>query len=325
MVSCRQPRAERTTGHKRLWLVRLLVLLGACVTLAGCAATSTSKPAVRPAGGQSALSTATTTVLRNMTVGGMRRSYLAVGPAQPHPHLPLVVVLHGRGVTARQGAVRTGFLPYAERAAADIVYPLGLAQSWNAGHGCCGRAATAGVNDTAFVTEVVTDASRFFKSDPARVYLVGYSNGGKLAFQEVCEHPMTFTSFATYGAAPLATCTNSNAPPIPVLIGGGTNDPLMHSADPPRTATHAVEEAAAQWRVRDSCTADATTTHLGLLTLTTWTDCRAGTAVESALYSGITHHWPTAGPASAPFTTQVGSQAAAAKVMWDFLTQYRRG
>jgi polyhydroxybutyrate depolymerase len=267
----------------------------------------------------------TTTVQRNVTVGGMRRSYLAVGPAKPHSHLPLLVVLHGRGFTAQQESVRTGFLSHAAQGAADIVYPMGVAESWNAGNGCCGGAVKAGVNDIAFVTSVVTDASRYFQSDPARVYLVGYSNGGKLAFQYVCDHPTTFTAFATYAAYPLGPCTNSTAPPVPVLIGVGTRDPLVHSSAPPRTPTHAMEDGAAQWRVRNSCTAAATTTHVGPLTLTSWTSCKAGSAVETALYSGITHNWPTAGRSSIPYTTQVGSQAAAATVMWDFLTRYRRG
>jgi polyhydroxybutyrate depolymerase len=332
MMSWRQLRAERITGHKLLRRARLLILLLACVTLAACAPTGRSNTPVpvslttaRPSADQSALSTMTTTVQRDLTVGGMRRSYLAVGSARPHPHLPLLVVLHGRGITARQDAARTGFLTYAEQGAANIVYPMGFADSWNAGHGCCGGAAKAGVNDTAFVTEVVLDASRHFESDPARVYLVGYSNGGRLAFDDVCQHPTTFTAFATYGAAPLATCTNSNAPPVPVLIGVGTNDSVVHSTNPRRTATQAVESVAAQWRVRDFCTAAATTTHVGPLTLTKWIGCRDGSAVETALYSGITHNWPTAGPTSAPYTTEVSSQAAAATVMWDFLTQYRRG
>jgi polyhydroxybutyrate depolymerase len=306
------------------------------VTLAACAPAVASKPATpaspvaasRAIGAESelsTLSTGTTIVQRNLSVGGMRRSYLAVSPAKPRRHLPLLVVLHGRGFTARQEAVRTGFLAHASQGAVNIIYPMGFEESWNAGHSCCGGAVKAGVNDTAFVTEVTTDASHYFQSDPARVYLVGYSNGGKLAFQYVCENPTTFAAFATYGAAPLAACTNSNAPPVPVLIGVGTKDPLVHSTDPPRTPAHAVEEAAAQWRVRNSCVAAPTTTHLAPLTLTSWADCRAGSAVELALYAGITHNWPTAGPTSVQNTTKVGSRTAAATVMWDFLTKYQRG
>jgi polyhydroxybutyrate depolymerase len=267
----------------------------------------------------------TTTVQRDLTVGGMHRSYLAVGPARPRPHLPLLVVLHGRGIPAQEEMARTGFLPYAAQGEADIVYPMGVADSWNAGHGCCGWAGKAGVNDTAFVTEVVVDAARHFESDPARVYLVGYSNGGRLAFHDVCENPTTFAAFATYGAAPLAACTNSTAPPVPVLLGVGTKDAVVHATDPSRTATQAVDRVAAQWRARDFCPPIATVTHIGLLTLTSWTGCRAGSAVKTAHYAGITHDWPTAGPVSAPYTTAVGSRAAAATVMWDFLTQYRRG
>ena len=94
MMSWRQLRAEGITGHKLLRRARLLVLLLACVTLAACAPTGRSNTPVpvslttaRPSADHSALSTMTTTVRRDLTVGGMRRSYLAVGSARRHPHL----------------------------------------------------------------------------------------------------------------------------------------------------------------------------------------------------------------------------------------------
>jgi polyhydroxybutyrate depolymerase len=261
-----------------------------------------------------------TTVQREVTVGGMRRSYLAVSPALRRSGLPLVVMLHGRGIAARQEAERTGFVTYAERGLADIVYPVGISESWNAGHGCCGVAGKEGVHDTAFITEVVTDASHYFGSDSRRIYLVGYSNGAKLSFEEVCEHPTTFAALATYGAVPLATC--AGAKPISALLGTGTADPLVRAEHSSPSATAAVDQAVAQWRTRNGCTAPGTTSHVPPLTLTTWSGCEAGTEVASAIYSGVTHYWPTAAPTTAPFTTPVGAPAAAATVMWDFLSRH---
>ncbi len=265
----------------------------------------------------------TTAGLRSLDAAGMRRSYLVVAPARLHADLPLLVVLHGRAVTVQQEAVRTGFLPLAQRGEAIIVYPIGFAQSWNAGHGCCGQAAVAGVNDTDFVADVVADAERQLSIDPSRVYLVGYSNGGKLAFREVCDHPTTFAAFATYGAVPLEPCTNRRAPAIPALISAGTADSELTTTDPPRTATHAVDEAVARWRVRDGCSQSATTTRIAPVTEIAWADCRNGSAVGSAMYSGVTHYWPSSGSTSVPFSAAVDPQAAAATVMWGFLSHHR--
>lgn len=245
-----------------------------------------------------------------MKVGDLSRTYLAIGPADK-PGLPLVVILHGRGYTARQESERTGFLPYAQRGMADLVYPQGTANSWNDAHGCCGKAGTSGVDDLGFVTQLVGDATRFFGSDPKRVYLVGYSNGARLTFEEVCRHPGMFAGFATYAALPPSQCPGG--PPVRALIGGGVNDSLMHSEG-------SVTATVARWRNRDGCRPVGTTTHTGPLTLTTWVQCRDGSAVASASYAGIGHSWPVATRNRVPYTVSVGPDAAAATVMWNFLT-----
>jgi polyhydroxybutyrate depolymerase len=261
----------------------------------------------------------TTTVQRSLTIGGVHRTYLAVGPSVPKSGLPLLVVLHGRDISAQQESQRTGFLTYAEHGQADIIYPAGIGESWNAGHGCCGVAAMNGVHDTTFLTEAVTDAAKYFNSDSKRIYLAGYSNGAKLSFEEVCQHPGMFAALATYGAVPLAECGNPK--PISALIGTGTADSIVQREHSSTSATAAVDQTVTRWRTQDACTT-STTTHIGPLTLTTWTGCQDGTEVASGLWSGVTHHWPTAAPSPEPFTTPVGPQAAAAPVMWTFLTRH---
>jgi polyhydroxybutyrate depolymerase len=293
-----------------------------------CSAPTITAP-VEPAGhsttAKPAVSSGTAgqrTVQRSLIVDGSRRTYLAVGPSGQESGLPLLVVLHGRDISAQQESQRTGFLTYAEHGMADIIYPAGIGESWNAGHGCCGVAGKEGVHDTTFVTEAVSDASKYFHSDSKRIYLVGYSNGAKLSFEEVCGHPDMFAALATYGAVPLAEC--SNPKPISALIGAGTNDPLVRSERSSLSATAAVDQTVTRWRTRDTCTSSATT-HSGPLTLTTSTGCQGGTELAAALWSGVTHHWPTAAPSAEPFTTPVGPQAAAATVMWTFLSRHSLG
>lgn len=258
---------------------------------------------------RAAVSGTAPSVERDLTVGGARRTYLAVGNAGK-PGLPLLIVLHGRGYTARQESVRTGFLTYAERGLGDLVYPQGTANSWNAGDGCCGRASATDVDDVGFVSGVTGDAIRYFGSDPKRVYLVGYSNGARLTFEEMCRHPELFAGFATYGALPPAVC---DGPPKPVLIAAGADDTLVRGEG-------SFTGTVARWRSRDGCSAPDSVTRNGPLTLTTWAGCHDGTAVASALYQGIGHPWPAVKAGEVPFTAGVGARAAAATVMWDFLT-----
>ncbi|MFD2420584.1 alpha/beta hydrolase family esterase [Amycolatopsis pigmentata] len=293
-----------------LWAVLVsLVVLG----IAACSpGTSPSvPPAVVTQASRAAVSGGAPSTERDLTVGGIRRTYLAIGAAGK-PGRPLLIVLHGRGYTARQESIRTGFLPYAERGLADLVYPQGTANSWNAGHGCCGRASAANVDDVGFVTGVADDAIRYFGSDPKRVYLVGYSNGARLTFEEMCRHPALFAGFATYGALPPAMC---EGPPKPVLIAAGAADTLVRGEG-------SFTGTVAQWRSRDGCPSADSVTHSGPLTLTTWAGCHDGTAVASALYHGIGHPWPAVKAGEVPFTAGVGAQAAAATVMWNFLTAH---
>jgi polyhydroxybutyrate depolymerase len=306
--------ARWRAGRIGLLLLPLL-LLGACSGAQPMpphpgpvpARTSQSTPTAK-----AAVSAGASTVQRELTVGGVRRSYLAVG-VPGKQGLPLVIVLHGRGVTAQQESVRTGFLTYADSGLADLVYPQGTYESWNDGHGCCGKAGASGIDDLGFVTQLVGDATRFFGSNPKHVYMVGYSNGARLAFEEVCGNPSLFAAFATYGALPPTTC--AGGPPMRVLIGGGTNDTLMHGEG-------SVTTTLTRWRQRDGCASASTTAHTGPLTMTTWAACRDRSTVVYAAYSGTGHHWPTAEPNPEPFTTPVGSEAAAATVMWDFLVSH---
>ncbi|GAB2966573.1 hypothetical protein GCM10017788_04990 [Amycolatopsis acidiphila] len=300
----------------------MFLVVGAFLTLAACSAPTVSEPVVsegHAATAAPASTDGTTTVQRQLTVDGMKRTYLAVGSSVRHKGLPLLIMLHGRGITAQQESARTGFLPYAERGLVNIVYPLGISQSWNAGHGCCGVAAKEGVHDTEFLTRLAADASHYFESDLRRIYLVGYSNGAKLSFEEVCEHPDVFAALATYGAVPLAPCGGGK--PISALMASGTNDSVVRSEHFSPTATIALDQAVAQWQSRNGCTGAGATTRTGPLTLTSWTGCRGGTQLSAAVYSGLTHFWPTATRTKAPYTTYVGEQAGAATIMWDFLSR----
>lgn len=267
------------------------------------------------------LGSGTVTTQRVLDIDGTKRTYLAVQPQSRRPGLPLLIVLHGRGISAQQESTRTGFLPYAQQGMADIVYPSGINDSWNAGHGCCGQAAKKGVDDATFLTRLTADAQTYFGSDAHRVYLVGYSNGAKLSFEQVCRHPGTYAALATYGAVPLAPCVGGK--PLSAFMASGTSDPVVRTEHGAPSSAAALQAATEQWRQRDQCTGEPAVTHVGPLTMTAWTGCAEGTSLTQAVYSGLTHFWPTGTRTGAPFTTPVGPDAAAAKVMWDFLSTHR--
>lgn len=152
-----------------------------------------------------------TVVLRS---GGLTRSYVVVRPIHA-VDAPVLVELQGCCTTPWVELARSGFIG-ATGGAAILVYPAGYQERWNAG-ACCG---SAKVDDVAFLTAVIRKVS-----PRSPVYLVGYSNGGRMAYRMACERPDLFAAVAVFGAVSAFPC--AHPPPMPILIAAGTADPEL--------------------------------------------------------------------------------------------------
>ncbi|MCE3555681.1 hypothetical protein LWC33_30085 [Pseudonocardia sp. RS11V-5] len=130
---------------------------------------------------------------------GTARTFRTVTPAHAfaEARLPLLIVLAGRGEGGWTALRTTGFLPLARSGRAVLAYPDGVGRSWNAGAGCCGLAGRQRPPDTAFVAAVAATSVRDLPIDPSRIYLAGYSNGGKLAYSVLCADPARYAGVAT--------------------------------------------------------------------------------------------------------------------------------
>jgi polyhydroxybutyrate depolymerase len=219
------------------------------------------------------------------------------------------VVLHGRDTTPAQELVRTGFADLAATGAAVLAYPAGVGRSWNARTGCCATAARLHVDDVGFLRALIGAVEAHAPVDPGRVYLVGYSNGGRLALTAACALPGRIAGVATYGTAEPAVCPAGHAP-VPVLIGYGSEDP--HAAPgyvPGRGVTGPV--TAAGWRSVDGCAGSPATTTTGPARVREW-GCRDGARVALVRWDGLTHRWPGTGVVPAGATGRA--------LIWRFLT-----
>jgi polyhydroxybutyrate depolymerase len=253
-------------------------------------------------------------VEHSMVVAGLTRTFRTFAPANGHD-LPLLVVLHGRGQSSRTAITQTGFLGLVQQGHAALVFPDGIGRSWNAEGGCCGIAGARRTPDLQFVTAVVAASVHDLPVDPSRIYLVGYSNGGKLAYGEACAYPGLFAGVATYGSVPLTPCVHGTA--MPFLLGAGALDPIL----PYRGATRAhpplppVPTAVGWLRTQDGCSGTPKSVTVGPAVVEHWTRCRPGSEVTFVLYRHDGHTWPGTGV--------VGTPAAAATLMWSFLDGHR--
>jgi len=173
-----------------------------------------------------------------LRVLGFHRSYLIHIPKNYNQTeaRPLVVALHGAFSTAEEMEEETGFSDLADREGFLVVYPNGITlfgwfQHWNAGH-CCGRAMKDGVDDLGFVSTVIEEVRRDFRVDSSRIYMVGYSNGGMLAYLFAAQKPETLAAVAVI-AATVGSSPSPSEPevriaparaPVPVIAFHGRED-----------------------------------------------------------------------------------------------------
>ena len=249
----------------------------------------------------------------SITVGGLARSYLVARPAGAGTaSLPVLMELHGCCTTPAVELDRSGFLDVT--GPAILVYPAGYDKHWNAG-ACCG---TTDADDVAFVAAVVKQVlAEQEDADADRVYLAGYSNGGRMAYRIACERPDLFAAVAVFGAVNAKACTDPA--PVPLLVAAGTADPeLAISAGATRHTVNGyleptVQEQVEQYRQANRCRAGPVTSTAGSLTSSTWTDCESGDPVQLSLYVGGDHAWPQA----------AGATQAVAQVIWTFFERVR--
>jgi polyhydroxybutyrate depolymerase len=275
------------------------------VGVAALATVATWGPAALPAVPASA--GARTATLR-LPSGGRLRTAVVLSPPGAR-RVPLVVVLHGRDTTPAQELVRTGLADLAATGDAVLAYPAGVGRSWNARTGCCATAARLHVDDVGFLRALIPAVEAHAPVDPSRVYLVGYSNGGRLALTAACA-VTGIAGVATYGTAEPAVCPAGHAP-VPVLIGYGSRDPHAAPGYVPGGAT-AAPATAAGWRSVERCAgAPATSSTTGPAAIREWS-CPDGGRVALVRWEGLTHRWPGTGV--------VPADATGRALIWRFLT-----
>jgi polyhydroxybutyrate depolymerase len=247
--------------------------------------------------------------VHTLPIGGLSRTYLTLQPAESEGPLPVVVLLPGRnmspdGILHVTGLAR-GLGP------AVLVVPESWHEFWNAGD-CCGAAYLEHIDDVGFiqaavraVLAVTPDASS------QRVFAVGFSNGGRLAYHLACDLPGVFSGVMAVEAVPVQACPAMH--PLDISIVAQQADPLLtvEAGGRPKTVGGLVEPTVAatvaHMAALDGCRATSAVTTSGRAVEHTWS-CAAGTHVRYVWYPGGAHTWrpPAAGtPGASDFVDQL--------------------
>jgi polyhydroxybutyrate depolymerase len=244
-----------------------------------------------------------------MRVGDLTRTWQEITPgAALPPSAPVIVVLSGVNAPVSAEIARDDLVPYARADKAELVYPVDYQESWNAG-GCCGKAAAAGVNDVAFLKAL---AGRVDPGHQRPLYVVGYSNGGRLAYRMACDDPGVFDETAIVKADPMKDCAVTR-PQTVLQVAARDDTAVPFQPGDKGTETPAATIQVARLRAADRCGTAADTSHPGqggALTLTEWDNCTDSTRIGFAVYASGGHGFPPA----------TKTQPAAAAVIWSFFT-----
>ena len=257
------------------------------------------------------------------TSDGRTRHYRTYIPAAlpAGSAIPLVIALHGGLGTSSQFAANSGLNGFAESNKFIAVYPDGIGnqpdgtgyQTWNGGY-CCGPAATQAVDDVAFIRNLVVKLRTTISIDPRRVYAMGHSNGGILAYKLACDLSDVIVAIGVQaGSNVVADCRPIN--PVSVFHLHGTTDTNMPinggkgsgvSTTNFASARNAVDAMATVNACNVSSPTSLITSNSDVAALS-WKSCKSNTGVRFVTVKNATHAWMGHAAQSAGASSYVGT------------------
>lgn len=174
----------------------------------------------------------TTTIPTSRSYQGQNRAFVLHVPDGLLAPAPLVVALHAHSQEPKDIRAYSRLEALADEQGFVVAFPEGASGSWNAGT-CCMPGSRDGVDDLAFLDEVIALSRTRALIDPTRISLTGGSNGAMMALRYACERPEVVASVAVVAGPLVAPCAPEL--PVPVLVLHGARDrvvPLQGGRNP---------------------------------------------------------------------------------------------
>jgi polyhydroxybutyrate depolymerase len=252
-----------------------------------------------------------------LQVGGVERTYLVHVPTgDPSTKaLPLVLALHGSGMTSALMAEVTGLNAWADKTGFIVVYPQGLEKHWNTE-----LPPETGGDDFAFMKELLAKMESSYSVDHSRVIAAGYSNGARFGQELGCSDDFQFKAIVAIDGMLSSESARRCVPKhtVRLIQFHGTADPLVPYLGGRVAVTNgpmviSVADDLQLWQRINHCAPDAKTdklpdngedgTHVERIR---FHGCAAGGEVTHYRMLGAGHVWPGAmnTPARLGHTTQ---------------------
>jgi polyhydroxybutyrate depolymerase len=273
---------------------------------------------------------------RSVLSEGISRHYeIHVPPAAaPGKALPVVVALHPMGGNSQMLIQMTDLNAKSDRAGFIAVYPEGqgrggAASGWSLLPPQEGEIV---VDDVKFIDKMLDDLAGVTDVNPRRVYVVGFSAGGIMAYRLASELSDRFAAVASV-AGPMPTLDIRASRPVPVIHFHGTKDTMVPYGGPNQTTPkfmkfRSVEETVQAWAKFDGCPEAPTKAPVshgaadGLsITRTTYGPGKSDSEVVLYTIEGAGHVWPGRRP---PVKTMGTSplDLNANDLIWEFFRKH---
>jgi len=258
-------------------------------------------------------------------------------PGVAGKRIPLLLELHGRGISAELFDRLTGFRRLADEAGFLVALPSAMNEIWNDGRGI----EVAQADDVGYLAAVMDDVAARAPLDPRRIYVVGMSNGATMAGRLACELPDRLAAIAQVAGTAAAALVEGGiaGSPLPILEIHGTADRYArYGGEPPRgpltrlVLRHpggpsvGVDAWAELWRSRNGLSGDPAVEAIPPdTTIRRWRGASPASDVVLYRVEGGGHTWPgTAFPLPSVLFGRTSTTFDATRACWDFLAAHAR-
>ena len=233
--------------------------------------------------------------LHTITINGMQpRTYYLRIPAQysAATSVPLLLALHSRTMSAETILTDSQILSSAESLNFIVAGLNGAvhesASSWNAGK-CCTNATTYEENDLLFASTVIDFVTSKYSIDKSRVWVMGHSNGGMMAYRLACDLSEKVTAIAVVtGALVDDSCTPTK--PVSALHIHGNLDPTVPFHGGGKFETPSIFHSVQEMANKNSCTGSPKESSDAIEERYIWT-CASGVETQLVNYQENSHGW----------------------------------
>lgn len=274
---------------------------------------------------------------QSLQVGDLTRFYRVHLPQgyDPAQKYPVVIVLHGAAANSKLIEPVSEMSPLADREHFIAVYPNGTGKfskgwaSWNGGL-CCGWAVKHKIDDAGFLDKLISTLETEYSTDPQRVYLAGFSNGGMLAYAAAAQLQDKVAAMGIIEGS----MTGSEARPVkpmPVIMFHGTDDkrvPINGGKGKYAKLGLPVNDKPLDFAIRywcevDNCAGEPSITNTPDLTHFEYRDAAGKPIVVVTKLVGGGHAW-AGGEKSRPWGAAPAKSISASEEMWKFFQTWKR-